>query len=410
MRLSKKESSVITIIGCIFVQVCAGIIYVWSVMKTASMDYYGWDSGAVNLVSSFNLLCFSLGNFFGGALNDRIGPKKVNIMGCLMLGAGILLSSFIKDTGKISVFYITYCVIGGLGAGFAYGSNVSCLQKWLPHKLGLATGIATSAFGLSTVIFAPVITRLLLIMEMPSMLRTLAAVFLVIGLFSCLFVKLPSAEYLSRFLIGQGGTVGPKDIPLGRAVKFPVFWVIFFFIFFYNGTWNMMLPILKTLGMDRGLTDALAVTLVSLTGVTNTFGRFAVAAVSDKLGRPGTLVTLATLVGICALLFTFVGSVGYMAAALLCAFAVGGQAGMNPALTSDFFGIKYSGANYGIIMISIGMSSVVFNAISNKMVYMTDSYVLTFIMGAATAATAVILMLITGRALKKKRAADMAGE
>ncbi len=410
MSSLKKESSVMTMIGCICVQICAGIIYVWSVMKTSSMEYYGWDSGSVNLVSSFNLLFFSLGNFFGGALNDRIGPKKVNIIGCLMLGAGILLSSLIKDTGSIVLFYLTYCIIGGLGAGFAYGSNVSCLQKWLPHKLGLATGIATSAFGLSTVIFAPVITRLLGIMEMPTMLRTLAITFLAIGLFSCLFVTLPSEEYLERFKTGPSGTVGPKDIPLKNAVKYPVFWVIFFFIFFYNGTWNMMLPILKTLGIERGLTDALAVTLVSLTGVTNTFGRFAVAAVSDRLGRPGTLMSLATLVGICALLFTFVGGAGYMVATLLCAFAVGGQAGMNPALTSDFFGIKYSGANYGIIMISIGVSSVVFNAISNKMVSATDTYVLTFIMGAATAVTAFILMAITGRALKRKRAAEMTAQ
>ena len=48
-----------------------------------------------------------------------------------------------------------------MGSGFAYGSVLSCMQKWFPHKRGFASGLGASAFGLSTVVFSPVASTLL---------------------------------------------------------------------------------------------------------------------------------------------------------------------------------------------------------------------------------------------------------
>ena len=91
-----------------------------------------------------------------------------------------------------------------------------------------------------------------------------------------------------------------------------------------------------------------------------------------------------------------------IAVVLLAAFAFGGQAAISPATSTDFFGPKYSATNYGVIMLSLGFSSVLFNAISNALYASTGSYTITFLMGAVTALLAGLAFLMIDRLSKKK--------
>lgn len=401
---NKNGKMMASIIGCLAVQLCVGILYLWSVFKTATVDYFGWDSGAVNLVASFMLFSFCFGNLIGGTIQDKIGPKIVSIIGCCLFGGGILLASFLPQTAPIALFYLTYCVLGGLGSGFAYGSAISCIQKWLPHKRGLASGLAVSAFGLSTVVFSPISSKLLGIMSVTSTLRTLSIVFLVIGLIACTFISLPDAAYLKSLNLHPSATSGANSMKLSQAVKTVPFWFLFLGIFFFNGTWNMLTPLIKGLAMDRGLTDAMAITTVSLTGLSNAIGRLSMATLSDKIGRATTLHILSVLTILCAVALIFAPGYAFMGVVLITAFAYGGPAAVNPAFSTDFFGPKYSGTNYGVIMLALGFSSLFFNAVSNAMVSATGSYTMSFVMGAITAAANIVLVIIINNYDKKVKA------
>ena len=198
-------------------------------------------------------------------------------------------------------------------------------------------------------------------------------------------------------------TVASREVPLKEAIRTAPFWCILLTIFFYNATWNMLNPIIRPLGEERALSSALALTCVSLTGVFNAAGRFGMSALSDKLGRVETNVILCVVTIVCALLLMFVGSYAYIVVVLITAFAFGGPSAINPATTTDFFGAKYSGTNYGVAMLSLGFSSIIFNAISNALVKATGAYTVTFIIGAVTAAITIVLQLIIKSSLKKQR-------
>ena len=157
-------------------------------------------------------------------------------------------------------------------------------------------------------------------------------------------------------------------MPLKEAIRTVPFWCILLTIFFYNATWNMLNPIIRPLGESRGLSEALALTCVSLTGVFNAAGRFAMSALSDKLGRMETNVLLCCITSVCALLLMFVGGYAYIVVVMVTAFAFGGPSAINPATTTDFFGAKYTGTNYGVAMLSLGFRSILFNAVSNALV------------------------------------------
>ena len=99
------------------------------------------------------LFCFCSGNLADDVIQDRIGFKPVAIAGVCLFGGGILASSFLPAGSPIYRFFLSYCFISGTGPGLAYAPLFSCIQKWFPNKRGFASGLAASAFGLSTVIF-----------------------------------------------------------------------------------------------------------------------------------------------------------------------------------------------------------------------------------------------------------------
>ena len=411
--MKTKKPPLLPIIGCLVVQLCVGVIYLWSVLSTATKNYYGWEAGQVKLIASFMLFAFCVGNFGGGALNDRFGPKKVSFVGVILFGVGILLASLLPQSSRIVMFYLTYSIICGLGVGITYGAILSCIQKWFPHKRGFATGIATAAFGLGTVAFSPVIGAMLKSMTVSTTLRILSIVFLVVGLVGCFVIKLPDEAYLAQLpkaAAKKNAIVAKKDMTLGEAIKTVPFWCLLFNIFFYNATWNMLNPIIAPLvkqgfldsGMAAERAASLSVTCVSLTGLFNAAGRFGMSSLSDKMGRIETVIMLCIVTIVCAMLLMFAKGWLCFIVVLITAFAFGGPSAVNPATSTDFFGAKYSGTNYGVIMLSLGFSSILFNAISNALVKATGKYAMTFIMGAITAVITIVLMLIMKRCQKKQ--------
>lgn len=407
MSKSKRSKLLPAVIGCLVVQLCVGILYVWSVFKQPAIDRFGWAAGSVNLVASFMLFCFCFGNLIGGIIQDRIGPKPVCVTGVCLFGGGILLSSFLPASAPIAVFYLTYCLIAGMGSGFAYGAVLSCMQKWFPHKRGFASGLGASAFGLSTVVFSPVISGLLGAVGLSRTLLILAILFLAVGLGACTFISLPDKAYLAGLNLPAAAspTGGDHSKTLSQAVRTLPFWLLFLGCFLFNGTWNMLTPLIKGLGVERGLSEAAAVLCVSLTGLTNAAGRLIMASLSDKIGRINTLHVLCVMTIACALLLIFVPGPVYMIVVLVTAFAYGGPAAVNPATSTDFFGPKYSGTNYGVIMLALGVSSVVFNAISNALYTATGAYTLTFLLGAVTAALSIVTYAAIHRLNQKQKAA-----
>ncbi len=405
--MKKQKNPWISIIACLVVQLCVGILYLWSAFKGNIVKAYGWDTAAANMVSSYMIFAFVFGNLIGGFINDKKGPKLTCLLGVGLFSVGVILTAFVKTPG---LFDLTYAIMAGLGSGFAYGACISCIQKWLPHKRGLASGLACSAFGLSTVVFTPVSNMLMNlwrgadgIVNFVPVFLTLGIVFAVAGFVACLFISLPDEKYIESLHLPAKAVSGSVNYTLGQAIKLPAFWALFFSIFFINGTWNLCVPLIKDLGMVRGLTESMAIACVSFTGITNAAGRLIMASLSDKIGRTNTMYVLCGLTLLGAILMTFITGMGYFATIAIIAFAYGGPSALNAALSTDLFGPKNSGTNYGVAMLALGFSSIFFNFISGSVLHATvENVTSTFIMGAITAVIPVFLMMFINSYLKKR--------
>ncbi len=407
--MDKKRPAIAPIAGCLLIQICVGILYLWSVFKTPLMHSFDWTKEAATMVSSYMLFAFVAGNLIGGFLNDKKGPRITATIGVVMFAFGIGVTAFLTSE-TISWMNLTYCVIGGLGSGFAYGACISCVQKWLPHRRGLASGLTVSAFAFSTVVFAPISSALMNanttngIVDFKPVFLTLAAVFLIAGLIGSMLVRLPSEADKKKMPITpvSDKVHTGKDCTIGQAIKTLPFWCIFLELIFINGTWTLSIPLIKDLGMQRGLTEALAILTMSITGIFNAGGRLIMATLSDKIGRTTTIIVLSVLTFIGALLMILnVQGAGFIVAICVIAFGYGGPASVNAAFTTDFFGPKNSGTNYGVIMLALGFSSVLFNTISTRV--LQGDVTKTYIMAAATSVIPIIMMLIINRTIKKQK-------
>ncbi len=352
----KSKRSVVLAAGMLL-QLCAGIVYMWSVFRGPVATYLNWDPAAAAFTSSIMLAAFVVGIVGGGQLQDRLGPRNVLIGGSLLFSLGMILTSTVNSSNP-SMIYVTYGVIAGLGVGIVYTTTVSVIQKWYPDRRGFATGMMVSAFGFSLVIFTPIASALLASKGVPFTFTAIGILFLVVCTLSSFPVVNPPADYLPAGVSAAKAKPQQRHYTTAEMLKSPQFYKIFFGMMLILPAYFILNPQFKTLGADRGLSDAFQNYLVMTTGVASAAGRLLFSWASDKIGRKNAIYCIigVTLVGV----LTLIVAQGFlfMVCIALIAFAFGGCASVFPALTADNFGTKYMGLNYGCVMVGFGIAAL----------------------------------------------------
>lgn len=399
MRKSKNTMRA-SVVACLFVQVCIGILYLWSVYRSPVVAHYNWTMDAATMVASYMIFAFVVGNLIGGIAQIRFGSKAVVTTGCLVFCSGLIMTSFLTPE-TVDYMYLTYSLISGLGCGFAYGNAMFCVIRWMPHRRGLAAGMSAAAFGLSTVIFAP-ISRWLLGMDtfgdaaVPMTFRILGITFLIISMVACMFIRTPSDDYLKSLNL-PAAVASADSLTPWEVMRRPAFWATFISCWLLTGLWLILVPLMVDLGTDKQISAGLALLAVSLSGLANAAGRLILASLSDKIGRTKTAVLLGVLTTACSLGILWLNGPVYIVFVLVAAFTYGGASSIYPALITDLYGPKYASVNYGILLLSLGVSSVTFNTISNRLAAETGGYAASFTFAAAAGVISILLMVFVIR-------------
>ncbi|MCL1835444.1 MAG: MFS transporter [Oscillospiraceae bacterium] len=398
-----QEFRIIPVIACLITMLCVGIEYMWSVFQNPVMVHYGWAESSVRMVSSAMIMMFVVGIFVGGLIIDKMGPRLVVMIAGILFFAGLMLTSMLT-ADKPWLIYITYGVIAGTGVGFAYSGAINCVQKWLPHRRGFASGICVCAFGLSIVVFSP-IAEYLLDIGVPFTFRTFAIVLGAIVFAMSFFFKVPDKGYAER--LGVKGIQEKDSYTIPEAVRDPRFWFMCSALFFLPAPNMIIQPLVKTLAALRDVPAGQASRTVQLVGVASALSRLILPTLSDKLSRSKIIFAMTIVMMVSSLLMTFAGGYLYSAMIFLIVFAYSGPAGIYPAMTGEAYGMKNMGSIFGLAFLSIGLSTFAFNWLStliNAEAAVTGDYTLIFIVGAVANIIPFVCMLMYDRVGKKKSA------
>jgi len=394
-----------------FLQLFLGIIYVWSVFKNPVSAYYGWAPADVGLTASFMLCFFVIGILAGGKAQTKISIRVLVLIGGLMVALGMLATAFIPGADKtvtlssgdvsrspVFLIYIFYGIIGGFGVGVAYNSIITAAQKWFPKNRGFATGITVCAFGLSTVIFAPLVTKLnqIFVANINYTFLILAGVFAAAVLLLFSFIKTPDQIPNTAAPVLKG-----RQYSTAEMIKTLRFYLIALSLMFGTSVFFIINPDLKDLAQNRGM-EAFATYLVIVLGISNALGRLCAPLMSDKIGRENADIIILMVTALGAFGLCFAEGVLLFVIIACVAFCYGGYSGLYPVLTSENFGIKNIGSNYGAVMIGFMLSALLFPIIINRIDDQKIKFIILGILSAAGAVLIVILKIINSKKEKEE--------
>ncbi|MDR1838998.1 MAG: MFS transporter [Treponema sp.] len=391
-----KQGLKVLVMGSIL-QLFLGIIYVWSVFKNPVGAYYGWEPVDVGLTASFMLCFFVIGILAGGKAQVKIGVKFTVLIGGLMVAFGMLTTALIPTGGSAPVFliYLFYGIIGGFGVGAGYNAIISTAQKWFPQNRGFATGVSVCAFGLSTVIFAPLVTALIANLGVNYTFLILAAAFAAAVLLLFSFIKTPEQVANAAAPVLKG-----KQYTTLEMIKTPRFYLIALSLMFGTSVFFIINPDIKDLAVNRGLAS-FATYLVMFVGIANALGRLGAPLMSDKIGRELADVIILAVTALGAFGLCFAEGILLIVIIAAVAFCYGGYSGLYPVLTSENFGIKNIGSNYGAVMVGFMLSALLFPIVINKVDNQQLKFIILGVIAAAGAVLVVILRLMNLKQVKE---------
>ena len=119
---------------------------------------FGWTRSELTSVYSIYLLVNGCTAPLVGLIFDRLGPRWVYGTGMASLGAAFFLASRLTALWQ---FYLFIGVLVGIGVSMNGMVPASALLgRWYRERLSSALGIASSAFGVGTVLFVPLVQYL----------------------------------------------------------------------------------------------------------------------------------------------------------------------------------------------------------------------------------------------------------
>jgi OFA family oxalate/formate antiporter-like MFS transporter len=391
--------------AAILVQLAIGAVYAWSVFSKAMGEkadsVFEFSKQEAALPFEVAIGTIFIGTFIGGRIQDRVGPRRVALVGGVIYSIGVILASFARDPGQLWLLVLGYGVLGGIGLGTLYITPIAMLVKWFPDKRGLITGLAVGGFGAGALITSPIANRLINAdPHVPTKaFLPLGIGYLVAVLLGASFFRNPPTGYtVPGYVPPTTGRVvdSGRDYVLGEALRTPQ-WYLLTAILALNTTCGIALisQAAQSATDIAGYTTAAAAGVVGTLAFFNGGGRIFWAALSDKIGRMPAFLGMLALQGICflllphatnAALFFVLGAVIY-----LC---YGGGFGTMPATAADYFGPRNAGAIYGAMIVAWSIGGVVGPLVVARLAE-GGAYTRAYTTIAVIAFAALVLPLIT---------------
>ncbi len=377
----------LVVVGAILIQLALGAIYAWSVFtkKITLLDGdYAFSAGQAAWIFSAGLATFALIMLYAGRWQARIGPRKVAMVGVMVLGTGYVLGGLFGK-GFVEQL-ICIGIIGGAGIGLAYVVPIAVCVKWFPDKKGMITGLAVAGFGFGATIwvklagswFGGLLNTTDGMFGLPGVQVVFVIygiAFLVLGLLgSTAMVNPPAgwkpAGWNPATSAGSAKATGATNLTPAQMARTPQYWGL---LLMFTGSalaGLMVIYCIRLFGADSlqanhvvsdaEAAGAIAGTAMAWYAILNGLGRIVWGTASDKLGRKTALFLMCLTQGIMMLLFFKVGTTetGLILGACVIGFNFGGNFALFPAATADFFGNKNVGINYPWVFLAYGIAGI----------------------------------------------------
>ncbi|MBT8003833.1 MAG: OFA family MFS transporter, partial [Rhodospirillales bacterium] len=372
MQVDRTSNRWLVVLGSLLIQLSLGAIYAWSVF-TPALRAAGWSKVDTQIVFAVGLVTFALTMVFSGRAISKLGPRKLVVIGGLMLGAGYALTGFFGGTEFWAVC-LGVGLVGGAGIGMGYVVPIAVGMRWFPDKKGMITGLAVAGFGFGAMGWVKMAGSWGHLIELYGLSTTFliyGGIFSVLILVGSLWMTMPPKDWKPEGFVATtpAAIKGQQNFTVQEMLRTPQFFLLFLTFAVSAGAGLMSIGLMKLYPMEAlqaagyGPVEASAIAGTAMAvffSLANGVGRIAWGTLSDKIGRRRSVVVMTSTQAI--FLFGFTGMAGneyllYLGA-MLIGFNFGGNFALFPTLTADIFGNDRVGQNYPFIFLSYGVGGI----------------------------------------------------
>ncbi len=403
----------IIVAACFFIAtITFGAAFSFGVFLNPFRESFGWTSAAVSGAYSLCLLVYTSFGIVAGWGTDKYGPKKTAILGGLLLGLGLLLTSRVNSLWQL---YTSYALIG-IGISPAYAPLMTTVSRWFVKRRGLALGIISAGIGAGPLIMAPLASYLISTSGWRSAFLVMAATAGLIVIAAFLLKRSP--EEIGEFANGEmyhGSTPEPKtkvskvtpelsEFSFREAIGTRAFWLL--------GSMNLTVGIgllivithIVAYSESQGISPITAATVLSIISGASIAGRVIMGMASDSIGRKKVFIICVSIEGLMLLWLIVASSVWtlFLFAAVF-GFCFGGHAPQFPALTGETLGLGHMGTILGAVAFFWGAGGALGSILAGYIFDTTGSYTSAFVIGAAAMFLTAAITLFLKSPEKEKR-------
>lgn len=402
------------IIGTI-IELCLGAVYAYSIISVplkkiftdpVASGGFGLTVGAMDMSYPYiaSLAFFALTMPLVGKYIEKYGPRKVGMLGGIIVGLGWILGSTATSP---MMLMILYGVIAGIGVGIAYNCPITTAARWFPDKRGLAVGLTLLGFGFSAFITGKLSDILSTSFGgVFASMKILGIAFLILIVVLSMFLVFPPAGWCPAGWKPPVAAAGGKKMEftrdeMSKTTSFFGLWICYVIgalagLMAIGVAKPAGLEVAANAGIAEGDISATLTNLVLPFAFCNAIGRPLFGTLTDKLTPPRTaILTYVIIIGSCVLMYTNPASITmYTVAFAALWLCLGGWLAVAPAATASYFGTKDYARNYGLVFTAYGVGAIIGNLMAGAAKDMLGGYVNVFPYVAVLAALGIVVAFV----------------
>ncbi len=369
-----------------------GVWYAYSVFLVALLREFGWSRSVLaGAFSLFTLVSGGAGPVLG-ALADRFGPRRLILLGGVLLAASLWADSLVTRAWHLYLAFGLATAIGVATAGWT--PAVVLVQRQWTARLGLALGIAGSGVGLGIFLVVPLCQWLIDAYGWRWAFRALGTL-AVLWILPATLLCIRDAPAPARPASAPPGALGePAGYSLSRALASPSFQLIGLAVFLGSICSQTLHVHQAAFLVDQGLSAMTAASVISVVGAASIVGKTGGGFVSDLLPRETVyaLGMLGMIGGVGLLAIVAASPSAWPARGYGVLFGVGYSvtAFVVPAMMSDRFRGPHFGAIFGATQVASALGSALGAWLAGRIFDATGSYAIAFTLAACAAAVAAV--------------------
>jgi len=370
--------------------VSAGIMHSYAVFLVAFIEQFRWSRGEASIAYSVSQLVAGGSSPLVGGLVDRLGPRRLLLIGGSLLVAGLIGSAMISALWQNVLLYGIIMTFGANCLGLVV--FVPLLSRHFVRHRGMAISIVQSANGFGRAASAPLVQlSISTIGWRETYLVQAALVTASVPLIAALFRRAARPPAPSE-PVSPATDQAPTSLPsanwtLAEAMRTPHFWLLFA-VYLFTGLGSFLVSLHQlAFAVDIGFDKLYAAGVLGIGSFLAIAGTILTGSLSDYIGREWSAILAygISIIGvICALLITSPEQ-HWLLWLHACFFGLtwGARGPAITAKTADLFPGGRLGTILGVITIGSGIGSAVGAWAAGWIFDLSGSYRLAFSLSIA---------------------------